>query len=49
MVYLTTAVNSADYIASNIRMINEYLMGKDTEGSSRGLIKGTFPAFSWRD
>jgi hypothetical protein len=32
------AVNSSDYIASDDRMINEYWVGKDTEGSGRGLI-----------
>jgi hypothetical protein len=32
------AVSSTDYIASNDRVINENLIGKDMEGSGRRLI-----------
>jgi hypothetical protein len=42
------AASSAHYIASNDRMISEWI-GKDVEGTGRGLIKGTIPAFGWSD
>jgi hypothetical protein len=32
------AVSSSDFIASNDRMINEKWIGKDVEGSGRGII-----------
>jgi hypothetical protein len=38
----------AHYIASNDKMTNEYWIGKDFEGSDRGLNWGTIPAFAWR-
>jgi hypothetical protein len=28
-------------------MINEWLIGKDVEGSNRGLFQGTISAFAW--
>jgi hypothetical protein len=40
-------VSGSDCIASNVvRLINTKL--EMTEGSSRGLMKGTIPAFTWR-
>jgi hypothetical protein len=42
-------LTSSDYIASKDRMINEWWIGKDVEGSDRGLIWGNIPAVAWRD
>jgi hypothetical protein len=39
------AVSSSDYIAWNDRMINERWIGKDVEGSGRGLIEASIPVF----
>jgi hypothetical protein len=41
-------VSSSDYIALNDGMINEQLIEKYMEGSSRGLIYGTVREFIWR-
>jgi hypothetical protein len=31
------------------RVISERSIGKDVEGSGRGLIKGNIPAFTWKN
>jgi hypothetical protein len=38
IVYLTTLFSVADYLASNERVISGWWIGKDLEGSGRGLI-----------
>jgi hypothetical protein len=38
VVYLTTLFQYPDYITSNERAIGELCIGKDVEGSGRGLI-----------
>lgn len=43
------AVSSSHYLASNYRMINEWLIGKDLEGSGSGLFQGTTSTFAWKD
>jgi hypothetical protein len=43
------AVSTTDYIASNSWITNEQRIGKDEEGSGRGLILYTIPAFGWKD
>jgi hypothetical protein len=48
-VFFDGADSSSDYIASNGRMINEYWIARDLEGSSHFLFQGTIPAFIWRD
>jgi hypothetical protein len=30
-------------------MVGEWQIGKDVEGSNRGLIQGTIPTLSWSD
>jgi hypothetical protein len=30
-------------------MIGEYRIGKDVEGTGRGLVEGTVPTFAWKD
>jgi hypothetical protein len=43
------AVHSPDYTASNESIISESWIGKDVEGSGRGLMWGTIPEFTWKD
>jgi hypothetical protein len=38
-----------DYLVSNERMICEWWIGRDAEGSNSGLIEDTIPAFTARD
>jgi hypothetical protein len=38
-----------DYIASNEKTINKWWIGKDVEGSGRGITEGIIPAFTRRD
>jgi hypothetical protein len=43
------AVNSWYYTALNGMLINERWIGKDVEGSDRGLFQGTVPVLALRD
>jgi hypothetical protein len=43
------AVSISNFTASKNSAISEELVGKDVEGSGRGQISGTTPAFAWKD
>jgi hypothetical protein len=41
------AFDISDYIVSNGRIINEWWIGNDVEGSRSDLFQDTIPAFAW--
>jgi hypothetical protein len=43
--FIKDAVSSSYYVVPDDSIINEL----EIEGSGRGLISGTIPAFAWRD
>jgi hypothetical protein len=43
------ALSATQTVLSNERIIGEWWIGKDLEGSGRGLIEGTSSEFAWRD
>jgi hypothetical protein len=43
------APSSSHYVASDSWIINKQLIGKNVDGSGRGLIVYTLPVFGWKD